>query len=227
MNFFLLRKEEASNNKQKQQLSEKQKPSELRKMSIHAKLLQSCPNLCGPMDYNQPGSPVRGILQARILAWVTISSSRGSALPGDLPNHGIRPTSPASPALAGRFLTTSSTRKAPRGKVCVCVCVRARVRTHARACISTHLVVQSCPILCDPLDYSPPGYSVHRISQAKTLQWVAISLYHLKILCGLTGLGQEIGIQVTEGTNVNWLISSLFYSEIQTGCFRVYTRSAS
>ena len=74
---------------------------------------------------------------------------------------------------------------------------------------SAHLVAQSCLTLCDPLDYSPPGSSVHRISQAKILQWVAISLHHLKILCGLTGLGQEIGIQVTGGTNVNQLVSSL------------------
>ena len=36
-------------------------------------------------------------------------------------------------------------------------------------------VVQSCPILCDPLDYSLPGSSVHRIFQARILEWVAIS----------------------------------------------------
>ena len=33
----------------------------------------------------------------------------------------------------------------------------------------------SCPILCDPMDYSPPGSSVHGISQARILEWVAIS----------------------------------------------------
>ena len=36
-------------------------------------------------------------------------------------------------------------------------------------------VVQSCPILCDPLDCSLPGSSVHRIFQARILEWVAIS----------------------------------------------------
>ena len=37
------------------------------------------------------------------------------------------------------------------------------------------LAAQSCPTLCDPLDCSPPGSSVHWISQARILEWVAIS----------------------------------------------------
>ena len=40
-----------------------------------AKLLQSCPTLCNPIDSSRPGSPVPGILQARTLEWVAISFS--------------------------------------------------------------------------------------------------------------------------------------------------------
>ena len=40
-----------------------------------AKLLQSCPTLCDPIDSGQPGSLVPGILQARTLEWVAISFS--------------------------------------------------------------------------------------------------------------------------------------------------------
>ena len=40
-----------------------------------AKLLQSCPTLCDPIDGSPPGSPVLGILQARILEWVAIYKS--------------------------------------------------------------------------------------------------------------------------------------------------------
>jgi len=40
-----------------------------------AKLLQSCPALCDPIDGSPPGSPVPGILQARTLEWVAISFS--------------------------------------------------------------------------------------------------------------------------------------------------------
>ena len=36
------------------------------------------------------------------------------------------------------------------------------------------LVTQSCPTLCDSMDCSPPGSSVHGILQARILQWVAI-----------------------------------------------------
>ena len=36
-------------------------------------------------------------------------------------------------------------------------------------------VTQSCPTLCDPVDGSPPGSSVHGILQARILEWVAIS----------------------------------------------------
>ena len=40
-----------------------------------AKLLQSYPTLCDPIDGSPSGSPVPGILQARILEWVAISFS--------------------------------------------------------------------------------------------------------------------------------------------------------
>ena len=36
------------------------------------------------------------------------------------------------------------------------------------------LVTQLCPTLCDPMDYSPPGFSVHGILQARILEWIAI-----------------------------------------------------
>ena len=42
---------------------------------LDAKLLQSCPTLCDPIDGSPPGSPVPGILQARTLEWVAISFS--------------------------------------------------------------------------------------------------------------------------------------------------------
>ena len=44
------------------------------------------------------------------------------------------------------------------------------------AYICAYSVTPSCPTLCDPVDYSPPGSSVHGISQARILEWVTISL---------------------------------------------------
>ena len=46
---------------------------------IHTCLVtQSCPTLCGSLDCSPPGSSLHGILQARILEWVAMPSSRGS-----------------------------------------------------------------------------------------------------------------------------------------------------
>jgi len=42
-----------------------------------AKTLQSCPTLCNPMDCSPSSYSVHGILQARVLEWVVVSSSRG------------------------------------------------------------------------------------------------------------------------------------------------------
>ena len=42
-------------------------------------------------------------------------------------------------------------------------------------CLKWSEVAQSCPTLCNPMDCSPPGSSVHAILQARILEWVAIS----------------------------------------------------
>ena len=73
--------------------------------------------------------------------------------PGDLPDPGIEPV---SPALAGRFFTTEPPDKH---------------MLYAAAAKS----LQSCPTLCDPIDGSPRGSPIPGILQARTLEWVAIS----------------------------------------------------
>ena len=45
------------------------------KVKSERKVTQSCPTLCDPIDGSPPGSPIPGILQARILEWVAISFS--------------------------------------------------------------------------------------------------------------------------------------------------------
>ena len=75
---------------------------------VHAKTLHVCLTLCDPIDCSPPGSPVHGILQARILEWVAMPSSR------DLPDPGIEPVSLTSPALPG--FTTSATWEVQKGQ---------------------------------------------------------------------------------------------------------------
>ena len=42
-------------------------------------------------------------------------------------------------------------------------------------CMHMCLVAKSCPTLCNPMDFNPPGSSVHGIFQARILEWVVIS----------------------------------------------------
>ena len=58
------------------------------------------------MDCHPPGSSVRGTLQARILEWVAMPSSRG------LPNPGVEPVSLTSSAPVGGFFTPGATWEA-------------------------------------------------------------------------------------------------------------------
>ena len=46
---------------------------------VRAKSLQSCLTLCDPVDCSLPGSSVHGILQARVLKWIAMPSSKGSS----------------------------------------------------------------------------------------------------------------------------------------------------
>ena len=57
--------------------------------SVRAKLFQLYLTICDSMGYSLPDSSVYGILQARVLEWVAMTS------PEDFPNPGIEPGSPA------------------------------------------------------------------------------------------------------------------------------------
>ena len=72
-------------------------------MHVSFLVAQSCLTLCDPMDYSPPGSSVHGILQARVLEWVAMLSSRGSSQP--------RNQTQVSHS-AGRFFTVWATRGA-------------------------------------------------------------------------------------------------------------------
>ena len=73
--------------------------------------------------------------------------------PGDLPDPGIEPV---SPALVGELFTTEPPGGSSEVHYCYC------------------LVAKSCLTLCDPRYCSLPGSSVHGILQARILEWVAI-----------------------------------------------------
>ena len=71
---------------------------------VKVKVAQSCPTLCNPVGCSPPGSSVHGILQTRILEWVTIPFSRGSSQRRDQAQ---------AYHISGRFFTSWATREAP------------------------------------------------------------------------------------------------------------------
>ena len=79
-------------------------------MYVRSKPLQSCPTPCDAMHCSPPGSSVHGILQARILEWVAMPSSRGSSWPRD------RSCISFDSSIADRFLNPE-----PLGKPRICV----------------------------------------------------------------------------------------------------------
>ena len=121
---------------------------------------------CDPMDCCSPGSSVHGILQARILEWVAMASSRGSSWPRDRTHvslcllHWQARSLPLVPP--GTTPTTHFTS------------------TIASLPLSVCSVTQLCSIHWNPMHCSPPGFPVHGISQARKLEWVSRGSFRLR-----------------------------------------------
>ena len=109
-------------------------------------ITQSCLTLCDPTNCSPPGFSVHGILEARILQWIAILFSRGS-------NHGL--------LHCRQILYLRAT-----GKSKILLVVTSIVRAQS---------LQTSPTLCNRMDWSLPGSSVHGIFQARILEWVAMS----------------------------------------------------
>ena len=132
-------------------------------LCVRAKLLQACLTLCNPVDFSPPGSSVYGILQARMLEWVAMPSSRG-----------IFPTQGANSSLSHVLhwqavpLLLMPPGKPPPWNCCS--------------------VTQSCLTLCNPMDCSAPGLLSFTISR-RLLRLISIESVmpsnHLVLCCPL------------------------------------------
>ena len=103
-----------------------------------------------PVDCILPGSSVHWILQVSILEWVTISFFSRSSWPRDWTHVSCVPR-------IGRQILYHCT---------------------TLPCCMSAKSLQSCLTLCDPVDCSLPGFSVHGIFQARILEWAAMPNYH-------------------------------------------------
>ena len=117
---------------------------------------QLCLILYNPRDCSPPGSSVPGILQARILEWVAISSSRRSSQSRD-------GTHVSCISCIGRqILYLWVTREAFYTLKYIHRCMRAQS-------------LESCLTLWDLMDRHLSSSSVHEILQERILEWVAMS----------------------------------------------------
>ena len=92
--------------------------------------------------------------------------------------------------------------------MCMCVCVYTCLYVHAKS-------FHSCPTLCNPMDCSLPGSSIHGVLEARILEWVAMP----SLLQGLIP---------TQGSNLHWKQGSLPLvspgkAHTHTVCMCVYT----
>ena len=137
---------------------------------------QSCPTLCNPTNCSPPSFSVHGILQTRILEWISIPFSRRTSQPRD---------QTLVSCLAGRFFTVWATGKSPTMEFYSAIkrnafesvlmswmnlepIIQSEVsqKEKYKYCMKVK-ATQSCLTLCDPM-------IVHGILQAKILEWVAL-----------------------------------------------------
>ena len=141
-----------------------------------------CPTLW-PHGLKPTRSSVHGIPQARTLEWVAVSSSRGSSWPRDRASvSGI-----AGSVLHCRIVTTAKNCYQSKEKVGdrrpikenhSCSHKKLHGACYTLTVCVLCLVSQSCRILCNPMDCSPPGPSVMGILQARILGWGCHGLLH-------------------------------------------------
>ena len=126
-----------------------------------AKSLQSCPTLWDPIDSSPPGSSGPGILQARTLEWVAISFSNAG-------KWKVKVKSLSCARLLATAWTTAYQAPPSMGF--------SRQEYWSGVPLPSPQLLSCVQLfLCDPMDWSPSGPSVHGILWARTLEWGAIS----------------------------------------------------
>ena len=123
-------------------------------MCVHA---QSCLTLCDPTDCNPPGSSVCGLLQARILGWLAMPSSRRSSQPRD-------PTQAScSSCIAGRFFTAEPLIKEDKIVLIIVQPLNKDFSASSRADnILNHLLCAVLQILKPPPGRRSQLYAAHK-----------------------------------------------------------------
>ena len=145
---------------------------------MEALVTQLCPTLCNPMAGNPTGS--LSMEFSRQEFW----SGLPFPFPGDLPDPGIKPESPALQAYSLPFKLLGEALKQVINRT-----YRYVIQNGERPLLQLLLCL---PTLCNYKDYRPPSSSAHGIFQAKILEWITISFSR--------------GIFLTQGLKTHFLL---------------------
>ena len=129
------------------------------------------------MDCSLPGFSIHGIFKARVLEWGAIAFSKSGlktpiqcqfslelARCSNSISHSNKLYFPLILSPVWKFFPNPGTE--PRS---------AALQTDSLPSEPLCLVAQSCPTLCDPVNCSLPGFSIHGIFKARVLEWGAIA----------------------------------------------------
>ena len=139
---------------------------------------------CSPVDSSLPDSSVCGFPRQEYPSGLLL------LIPGNLPDNGVKHPSLASPALAGRFFTTTARWK-PLNNIREIKVLTFDCKELNSYSVQFSSVAQSRPTLCDPMNHSTPGLPVHHklpdlryinkflkiLNQSKFLKKLASSCY--------------------------------------------------
>ena len=136
-----------------------------------AQSLQLSPTLCDHLDCSLPGSAVHGILQARILEWVSISYTRGSSRPRDWT------LITCVPCIADRFFSPGDFPSRSDGKETACNAgdpgsIPGSGRSPGEG--NGDPLQYSC--LENPMDRGAGDYSPWGHKESDTTEWLTLSL---------------------------------------------------
>ena len=120
------------------------------------------------MGSSPPGSPFHGIYRQEYWSGLLFPSL------GDLPDPGIKPLSPAWLVDSLPLRHLGSPNELGFGSKELLCGFWKTIRFLSKWKEESE-VAQSCSTFCNPMDCSPPGFSIHGIFQARILEWVAVS----------------------------------------------------
>ena len=114
----------------------------------------------------------------------------------------------------------------------ICLCPQERKTTKYNSLsisLERNLVTQSYLTLCNPMDCSPPGFSVHGILQARILEWVAIPFFSRssrpRDWTQVSHVGRQILYSLSYQGSIFISLDMLYFYHSMYQCGKIYNKN--